>query len=228
MSMRSLRIILYFFITISSIAVGAGLLITLCLKSDNLKSSILPFHPDYTLGQSGIDILENMQFSQEIDTGKVIHVGVLDIDSDSWPIMIDFLQSEIAFLKSERNNPNSIDSNLSSASQESSEPDKQKPLVPINWDRIKTVYSTRVGVMKAGEKPITPPYRLFVSWPKRTNRGVYDFYSFKEFRSDMDKMLANKVEYFAILISIIGFFTGLFSAFLKRYIHGKTTPIPMA
>jgi len=211
MLIRILKIIVNFLMIISIIAIGVGLVLMLCLKNDHFKEFILPFYPIYDLSQNGIKTLENMRYSAPSSKGKEVPVGVLDINNESWDVMLEFVQSEIAFLKSERNKPMNIDIDSSDTSIKPSEKDPQQTDFPINWDRIKTISSARIGAMMVGDRPLTAPYRLFVIGPDKTSTKsqVYEFYSFEEFRLDMNKMIINKIEYLSTLMSIIGFITGL-------------------
>lgn len=75
--------------------------------------------------------------------------------------------------------------------------------------------------MMAGTKPLVAPYRLVVIWPPPTTRRVYEFLSFQEFKLDIKKVLVEKIEYFATLMSIIAFVAGLIIAATRRFLLPK-------
>lgn len=207
---------------IAPLMVVGGLLLMLCLKSDRFKNFVFPVYPRYKLAHAGITTLEDFRYTVKEAEGKETKVGVLDIDHDSWEVMLDFLQSEIAFRKSERNEPSAIEFISPDESSEAFKKDTSKSSLPINWNRIKTILAVRVGVIKAGSKPLSAPYRLVVIWPPPTTRRVYEFLSFQEFRLDMNKMLVNELEYYAILASLAAFIAGLLLPVGRRLVVSLT------
>ncbi len=100
-----------------------GLLLAAGLKKDSISSKILPHYSRYNLAIKAIKIFEDepqaMKRGDEpikgANTGKIIMATVLDIDHPSWPVMLDFMKSDIAFRKSDRNEP--TEENLSTSGQ---------------------------------------------------------------------------------------------------------------
>ena len=196
-SVQIARMIIIAVKTISFISLAIGLILTFCLKNNQLRRWTLSYYPSYKLAQNGIEVLKNMEYVINEGTDKENHIGVIDIANPSWNVFLDFIQSKTAFLKSERNQPIDAALNPGESQKAGNEEAEDQPLEPINWDRIKTISAIRLGVLKAGDKPLIAPYRLVVFWPARTVRRVYEFYSFDELQSDMEKVLIGRLEYFA-------------------------------
>ncbi len=102
-------------LSLLSVVVGTltflGLMTAAALKTDPLATRFLAFYPRYTQAMEGVKILEEMDFSvpsggtDEKGQPLISKVGILSIDEPQWPVMFDFIQSEIAIRKSERNDP---------------------------------------------------------------------------------------------------------------------------
>jgi len=200
-------------IVLANVIVLFGLMLAACLKIEGVASRTLSLYPRYSLALDGIKILEDnpqaMKKGNEIiksaDNDQEIMVTVLGIDNPSWSVMLDFIKSEIAFRKSDRNQ--TIEETLSREEQSDANENAthKKALTKINYDRIKTIIVVRVrDVIKVGGKPITEPYRAVVFEPSQKKfRRVYDFLSFEEFKLDLKKMLVGELEFYSIVFAII-------------------------
>jgi len=214
-SIIRLLTILTYFLTLCGLLLAAG------LKSDSISSKILPLFSRYNLAMEGIKILEDEPHPitpRKKENDPVIMATVLSIDHPSWPVMLDFMRSEIAFRKSERNEP--IEEKLGAEEQPSDNSNiPHKTILPeINYNRIKTIFVIRVkNVMKVGTKPLTEPYRVIVLWPPNKGRRVYDFLSFEEFRLDMKKMLVGELEFYSYLLAIVAVIGNIALHIIKRY-----------
>lgn len=219
---------------------GAGLLAAASLKNDRLADKILSIYPRYALASEGFQKLQNMDMpirEKDPATGKdrVTTVGVLSIDEPPWRTLLDFIRSETAIRKSERNEPvnlqpimrppppsPSADKGTPEASTPPSQPAAASPTTgaqpaapivpqafPINFERIKTIISVRNDVATAGTKPLSPPFALVVLWPGMVAHRVYEFLSFEEFRLDLRRVILGEIEELALWISVLAFAFGL-------------------
>jgi hypothetical protein len=140
---------------------------------------------------------------------------VLSIDNPCWPVMFDFMRSEIAFRKSDRNyklNDKQND-NEQSANETTTEIDE------INWGRIKTIFVIYLSnVAKVGNKPLSEPFRAIVFWPGLKAHNVYGFLSFEEFRLDIKKMLTEELEYYSYFLALVGAIGTIFLPLIKKYL----------
>lgn len=224
-------------IVMASILTICSLLLAMELKTEGASSWILAHYSRYNLAMAGIKTLEtNPQPYMTVngplknEQGDVIKGTVLGIDDPSWNVMFDFMRSEIAFRKSDRNyqfddkqnNPNKKSSNV---------PDRNKN--EINWDRIKTIFVLYLtNVAKVGNKPLAAPYRAIVFWPGLKGHSVYNFLSFEEFRLDVKKMLSDELEYYSYMLALIGALGTAILPIIKRifcrpYAMAKSeTPAP--
>lgn len=205
---------------------GVGILLAAGLKKESVSSKILPHYDRYNLAMEAINIFDgepqpvkrgNEPITQKT-SGKIVMATVLSIDYPSWPVMLDFIKSDIAFRKSDRNQP--TEESLSTEGESSDSPDTPRSgvLPEINFDRIKTIFVIRVhNVLKVGSKPLTEPYRTVVFWPPSKSRRVYDFYSFEEFRLDMKIMLVDELEYYSIIFTFIALVVTAILHVAKRY-----------
>lgn len=204
-----------------------GLMLAACLKIEGVSSRILPLFPRYNLALEGIKIFEDdpqpIKRGNEIFKGKnsdqEIMATALGIDHPSWPVILDFIKSEIAFRKSDRNLP--LEETLSTEGQSADNQNAthKSALAEINYDRIKTIFVVRVrNVLKAGGKPLTEPYRAVVFEPSQKKfRRVYDFLSFEEFKLDLKKMLVGELEFYSIILAIIAVLCNIALYFIKKY-----------
>jgi len=216
------------FTTLAVIITLFGLILAACLKIEKVSTKILPLFPRYILAMQAIKILENdpqpMKKGDDLikhkDSDQPVMATVLSIDDPSWPVMLDFIKSEIAFRKSDRNEP--IEEYLSSEGQPSDNSNTPHKilLAEINYDRIKAIFVIRVrNVPKTGNKPLVEPYRAFVIEPSQKKyRRVYDFLSFQEFKPDIKKMLVGELEFYSILLAIIAFLCNIALYFIKKYL----------
>jgi hypothetical protein len=205
----------------AALLTGLGLITAAAVRNDNLAAKILPFYPRYLLAMDGFHTLQDMKYPAQ--NGKdangnpqFINVAVLSIDDPPWSVMLDFIQSETAVRKSERNEPAPQQSPLQSSapaaapvetpSQPSSQPQAPPQALPtINFGRIKTITAFRNDVMSAGPKPLVPPYNLVVLWPPTIPRRVYEFLSFEEFRLDLRRMILDEIQESVLWMSVVAF-----------------------
>ena len=204
-----------------------GLLLTAGLKLDSVSSKILPYYPRYKLAMKAIEIFADdpqpLMKDGEIfngKDGKPIYITVLGIDHPSWPVILDFMKSEIAIRKSDINDPVKEKVNVVEIPQDNQSATDEVILSKINYDRIKTIFVIRVhNVIKAGNKPITEPYRVFTMVPPSTIakfRRIYDFLSFEEFKLDIKKMLVGELEFYSIILAIVAVLGAIFLHIIKR------------
>ena len=199
-----LRFVLKVLPLLAAISTALGILLTASTYKPRLANYILALYPRYRLAEEGRVLLETRKHSLKESSGKEILVSVLDIDHPSWPVVLDFVQSQIAIRKSERNEPGPA---LLAPPTPEGSPEKPSPgeLPPIDFARIKTIVAAELETPKAGTKPLVPPYRLIVFWPNLVARRVYEFLSFQEFALDLRQMLLLEVRYAGIVASGIAF-----------------------
>ena len=178
-----------------------GLILAAGLKLDTVSSKILPYYPRYKSAMKAIEILADnpqpLTKGGEIiikEDGKPNLVTILGIDHPSWPVMLDFMKSEIAIRTSDINDPVKENIDPAEKSSDNQGTKNEVGLPEIDYDRIKAIFVLRVkNFLKAGNKPITEPYRVYTFVPPsnigRKNRRIYDFLSFEEFKLDIKKML---------------------------------------
>ena len=206
--------ILTYALTLCGLTLAAG------LKLDSVSSRILPHYPRYKSAMKALEILADdpqpITKDGEIfkkEDGEPILATVLGIDHPSWPVMLDFMKSETAIRKSDINDPVKISPDNQSATNE-------LKLAEIDYDRIKAIFAIRVkDVLKAGNKPITEPYRVFTTVPPSTTvkwRRIYDFLSFEEFRLDIRKMLVAELEFYSIILTIVAVLGAILLYVIKR------------
>lgn len=86
-----------------------GALLAVGLKNDNLATQLLSIYPRYSLAMNGFSVFQRMEerLPQKDESGKeaILNVGVVSIDEPQWSVFWDFVQSETAIRKSERNEP---------------------------------------------------------------------------------------------------------------------------
>ena len=204
-----------------------GLILTAGLKLDSVSSEILPHYPRYKSAMKAIEILADdpqpLTKDGELFTakdGKPILATVLGIDNPSWPVMLDFMKSEIAIRKSDINDPVKEKVNPVEPPQDNQNATNEVMLPEIDYDRIKAIFVIRVkDVIKAGNKPLTEPYRVFTTVPPSTTakwRRIYDFISFEEFRLDIKKMLVGELEFYSIILAIVAVLSAIFLHVIKR------------
>lgn len=188
----SLLPVITFFLSVGSLVLSGA------AYEGRLAEYVLPLYPRYQQGQEGLRILQDRKYPARGDGGAEMLVGILDIDHPSWRVMLDFIQSEIAIRKSERNEPGPA---MFTPPTAGAKPPKPVELPPIDFGRIKTITSLEVGTIKAGPKPLAPPFRLIVLFPHGIARRVYEFLSFQEFRLDLRQMLVSEIRFGSILVS---------------------------
>ena len=217
-------------LTISTYALTlCGLILTAGLKLDSVSSNILPYYPRYKSAMKAITILEDDPqpitkdgkiFSEEGDEPTSTLATVLGIEHPSWPVMLDFMKSEIAIRKSDINDQVNKNVDPVENSLDNQSTTNEVVLPEINYDRIKTIFVLRVkGVLKVGNKPLTEQYRVFTTVPPSTTvklRRIYDFLSFEEFKLDMKKMLIGELEFYSIILAIVAVLGAILLHVIKR------------
>ena len=204
-----------------------GLILTAGLKLDSVSSNILPYYPRYKSAMKAITILADVpqpiMRDGEIlskDGGEPTLTTVLGIDHPSWPVMLDFMKSEIAIRKSDINDQVNKNVDPVEKSSDNQSTTNEVVLPEINYDRIKTIFVIRVrDVLKVGNKPLTEPYRVFTTVPPSTTmkwRRIYDFLSFEEFNLDMKKMLVGELEFYSIILAIVAVLGAMLLHVIKR------------
>lgn len=208
---------------LASILTILSLLLAMGLKRESISSSILPYYSRYKLAMEAIKVFEadpqtfeDKNGPVKDDQGNPIQGTLLGIDNHSWQVMLDFIRSEIAFRKSDRNYR--IDEK-----QNTDEPSKNQSAYQdseINWDRIKTIFVLYIkNVAKVGNKPLAEPYRALVFWPGHKGNNVYSFLSFEEFRLDLKAMLTQELEYYSYFIALIGAIGTILIPIVKKYLR---------
>jgi hypothetical protein len=216
-----LRFGLSFLSIVAAFLTGLGLIVAAAMTNDNLATKLLPFYPRYSLAMQGFAILQDIKYpalSGKDSNGKpqFTNIAVLSVDDPAWAVMLDFIRSETAIRKSERNQPAPPTTQIQSPAPANPpvETPPQPPaqssmtpqmLPPIDFQRIKTIASFRADVMTAGSKPLVPPYNLVVLWPPPITRTVYEFLSFEEFRLDLRRMMLDEIQGLALWASVIAF-----------------------
>ncbi len=212
---------------LATVIILFGLMLAACLKIESVSSIILPLYPRYNLALEGIKILQAdpqpIKRENEIyinpKTNKPIMVTILGIDNPSWSVILDFIKSEIAFRKSDRNQPVEEILNIEDQSDDNQNVTHKSKLSEINYNRIKTIFVVRVrDVMKVGGKPLTEPYRALIFEPSQKKlRRVYDFLSFEEFKFDIKKMLVGELELYSYVLAIIAVLCNIALYCIRKY-----------
>jgi len=213
-----------------------GLILTALLKLDSVSSIILPYYPRYRSAMKAIEILadnpqpitKDGEIINEKD-GNPILAAALGVDSPFWPVMIDFMKPEIAIRKSDINDPVKEKIAPDELSPEHQSDTNDVMLPEINYNRIKAFFVIRVkNVIKAGNKPLTEPYRVLTTVPPSTKvkwRRIYDFLSFEEFKLDIKKMLVGELEFYSIVLSIVAVLITILLHVIKRVFRPKNPNI---
>jgi hypothetical protein len=230
-----MRIVLISALILSIFLTGIGLLLQVALKTKSFTDWVLLRWPSYLLAIDGIGTLKD--FKNEISiNNNIVNIGILNIDQASWKVILDFVQSDIAFRKSARGEepeyivrtppPPSPESSATPAPHltQSSAKDQAVLLPKINYERIKSIVSLRTSTnILVGDKAVVPPYRLAVLWPPNVTRIVYEFVSFEEFRLDLRRMIIDQLEGYAKWLSLGGFVCGLMLSVLRWVIRRRET-----
>lgn len=204
-----------------------GLMLAACLKIEGVASRTLSLYPRYSLALEGIKILEDNPEVMKDENGIMTHPGtdqeiratILTINHPSWSVMLDFIKSEIAFRKSDRNRTVEETLSIENHSDANESTTHNKTITRINYDRIKTIIVVWVrNVARIGGKPITEPYRAMVIEPSRMEmRRVYGFLSFEEFKFDIKKMLVGELEFYSIVFAIIAVLCNIALHCIRKY-----------
>jgi hypothetical protein len=212
---------------LTTVIVLFGLILAACLKIERVASRILPLYPRYGLALEGIKVFEGNpqviknenEIIKDEDTDREVMATLLDIDHPSWSVMLDFIKSEIAFLKSDRNQTIEETVSIEDQSDDNENATNKKTLTKINYDRIKTIFVVRArNVPTIGGKSITAPYSVQVIDPsQKRNRKVYEFLSFEEFKLDLKKMLVGELEFYSIVSAIIAVLCNIALYFIRKH-----------
>ncbi|MBL7135149.1 MAG: hypothetical protein ISS81_00985 [Candidatus Marinimicrobia bacterium] len=199
---------------------------------DSVSSKILPYYTRYKSAMKAIEILADdpqpLTKDGEIiseEDGKPILATVLGIDHPSWPVMLDFMKSETAIRKSDINDPVKENVDPVKISPDNQSATNEVMIPEVDYDRIKAIFAIRVkNVLKAGNKPLTEPYRVFTTVPPSTTikwRRIYDFLSFEEFRLDIKKMLVGELEFYSIILAIVAVLGTILLYVIKRALRSN-------
>jgi len=218
----------------SAFLTGAGLILAACLENSNLADLALSYYPRYTLAQQGFRTLQDFKYPLQDSTGT-INVAVLSINEPGWFAILDFIQSETAIRKSERNEaPLPISqrqpgSPSGDATQPPPVPTPLTNLPPVNYARIKTIVALKeTAVISAGSKALVPPYKLLVISPVNVPRRLYEYLSLEEFQLDLRKMAIDELEGMSLWLAVVAFGCGLLISALERLVRaleGKRSAI---
>lgn len=224
------------------------------IKTNSLSDRFLLYYPRYQLALAGFETLRKLN-QPTLDAGKEIQVGVLSITDASWPILVQFLQSETATRKSGRGDPSfnqwvppsppaptstsSPSSSTAVAPKSGVAPATSPPLAPsppqgpinipgVDYARIKTIVCVKLDVLMAGNKPLVPPYHLVVFWPVPIARHVYEFLSFDEFLADLKKVMLDEIEAASLWLSVVALAITIATGLLRTLIRRRTRALPAA
>lgn len=220
MQTRRLRVALSALALTASFLTGAGLFLSAALKNNKTADFILSHYPRYSLAMKGFNALQDFKYPTA-PPDPPLNVGLVSIDDKEWGVLLDFIQSEVAIRKSERNEPSPLHSAAAPANPPTPSPTPSNTDLPnINFDRIKTIISMRMDVASVGAKPLAPPYRLIVFWPNppSTPRRVYEFLSFAEFRLDLRHFILDEIEEWSLWMAVIAFAVSVPAEALRRII----------
>jgi hypothetical protein len=161
-----------------------------------------------------------MKYPVKSGETKTMDVGVLSIEDPSWHVMLEFIQSETAIRKSDRNEPPTPTPSAASATT-------PHPSTTINFGRVKTIVATRVDVMQAGSRPLVPPFSLVLLTPDAAGRKMYEFLSWEEFRLDLRQFFLDELNVITLWLSLIAFVIGLLATG-ARWLLSRNTSIVTA
>ena len=216
---------------LTSFLAGIGLIASAALKTDGLADQMLALNPHYALAMKGAQILEDRKYPMQVSSDVTQNVGVLTITDPAWNVILNFMKSETAIRKSERNLPSYPGE---SSTQET--PDAKNAATfgrptEISFDRIKTVIAIRVDLARVGDQPLAPPYRLVVvtpPWRQGDFRTPYEFLSFAEFRLDLRHMILDEMEGWTLWIAVISFGCSLLIEGVRRFMPlNPTAPLTL-
>jgi hypothetical protein len=206
---------------LSAFLAGAGLIIAAAIKTDAFADRLLSWNPRYSQAVEGLQILETPKFPLPMDANVTQNVGVLTITDRSWGVILDFMKSETAIRKSERNLPTYPAPTLGSGAPDTKPATPPAPPPEIDFDRIKTVSAIRLDVARAGTQPLAPPYRLAILLPPGRFQDVrfpYEFLSFQEFRLDLRHMILDEMEEWTLWLAVIAFGCSLLLEAFRRLV----------
>jgi hypothetical protein len=228
------RIVLFALLLAAYISTSIGLIMAAALKTNSLSDILLSYNPRYSRAMDGFRTLQDLKYPLQIGTNP-FQVSILSVDEPAWGVLLNFVRSETAIRKSERNEPSNLPSLPSPTSTPSSPPatgSTSPPPAPppatettpaqINFDRIKTIIGLQRPVATAGPKPLIPPYILGVFWQNSPGQqydlhSVYEFLSFEEFRLDLKHMILDEMEGWSLWIAFIAFLVGLFAQGMRQF-----------
>ncbi len=208
--------VLAFFLTV------AGLVLRGVTYEPRLAQHVLLRYSRYQQAERALQILQERKYPMKDSREVGFQVGVLDITDPAWSVMLDFLQSEIAIRKSERNEPGP-QMFTPPTTPGASEAPKAVELPPIDFHRLKTIISVEIPTIRAGTKPLVGPNRLIVLFPNTVFRRVYEFLSFTEFQLDLRLMLVQEVRFGSIVFAGVALLVTALTA-LSRWVLGCFAP----
>lgn len=218
---RLLRIIVFILSLVAPALTGVALLTAAGLKTDGLAGWLLTQNPRFRTAMSGLHKLEDFKYPLNYGLGGPRDVGVLKITDPSWDVMLDFVQSEIAIRKSIRNLPISPKKAGGQPANSSTSVAGRELIPKKDFYLAKTLVALRFPVASAGDQPLAPPFRLYLSVASHSPRGmvpreVYEFISFEEFRLDLRRMILNQMEEWSLWLAFIGFAATLLIGVIQK------------
>jgi len=121
------------------------------VKNPSLTDYVLPWYPRYHLSQHALVELQDINYPLRLGTKQHL-ASVLGIDDPAWPVILKFVQSQTAILKSERTEPGFgvFAPEPAPGSTERPEPIN---ISDIDFHRVKAFFVVKFGVVSAGTKP---------------------------------------------------------------------------
>ena len=111
---RRLSIALRILSVIAFSFTGLALIMSAELQTEPLASTLLSWNPRYSVAMEALRTLQDRKYPLAVAPHTTEKVGIIKITDPGWGVMLDFVQSNIAIRKSERNLP---DSNSSTSAE---------------------------------------------------------------------------------------------------------------
>lgn len=104
MRMRLLRAALTGLSVMAVCLTAIGLLAAAAVKSEPFDEMLLSYYPRYAAAIDDVRTLQEFKNSAR-EADKDVPVGVVSITDPAWPVLLAFIQSEVAIRKSARSEP---------------------------------------------------------------------------------------------------------------------------
>ena len=200
-----------------------GIILSMSLKNEVSARYVMDRYPRYRVASQGVEVLGDRKFPAPGSENDALDLGVLEITHPAFPVMLDFIRSEIAVRKSERNE---AEGTTASPEDRATEP---AALPDINFDRLKTISGAKIPVIRAGPKALIPPYILLVLYPDNVSRRVYEYHSPEEFDLDLRQHFRSELELYALMATLAALLLGTILMLLRwlnrRYHAKKGSPV---